>query len=55
MLMTLGGGDVENLKNKLISIGFHGNNVFQSSQVGVTTLMKEIMASFVIKMHCFVH
>ncbi len=49
MLMTLGGGNVENLKKKLISIGFHGNNVFQGSQVGVTTLMKEIMASFMIK------
>lgn len=48
MLMTLGRGDVEKLKSKLISIGFHGNNVFQSSQVGVTTLMKEIMASFVL-------
>lgn len=55
MLMTLGGGNVEKLKSKLSSIGFHGNNVFQGSQVGVTTLMKEIMASFMIKMHCLVH
>jgi hypothetical protein len=55
MLMTFGGGNVEKLKSKLISISSHGNNVFQGSQVGVTTLMKEIMASFIIKMHCLVH
>jgi hypothetical protein len=55
MLMTLGGGNVEKLKSKLVSIGFHGNNVFQGSQVGVTTLMKEIMVSFMIKMYCLVH
>jgi hypothetical protein len=45
-IVSFGGLNVEELRAKPTSIGCNGSNVFQNVRVGVTTQMKENVASF---------
>ncbi len=49
------GLNVKQLRMKFISMGYDGNNVFDSARVGVTTQLKDNVVLFMMGMHYFAY
>jgi hypothetical protein len=46
---------LEELRRKLMNMGYDGSNVFQGHWTWVTLQFQEKVAPFLIRMHCFAH
>jgi hypothetical protein len=54
-LVEYGGLRLDELVGKLINNGCNGNSVFWGLKLGVTLQLKEEVALFVTRVHCFTH
>ncbi len=54
-MLYFGGLGVEELTRKLASIGSDKSSIFQGHQTCMTTHIKDKVAPFITKMHCFAH